>query len=401
MFNLTQTSLSKSAIYLAVALGASTSTFAGDVFDQPHALAVNVFDITTGDPIDDGQYYVEVDIVDNDTSLTIGTEQYQCDFFNGICSLPISKQNLSSLTDLTGISFSVSIPDLIDENTLSYDVSNVSVGVKTPNLTDNTLKYAVKPVLYSRVAEIATNVTGDITPDSVDTSTLSINGSEVINENGEWVGNGAIEGPKGDTGPQGPQGETGAQGPQGPKGDTGERGATGPKGATGAKGATGPRGYTGSRGATGPRGYTGPRGATGPQGPSGDSGVVCQVNTSNRARWEGLPIANNTGYGPKAMTVEFVGRSAYNAHDFYFKLFMNGNYNPGKGIDGIQLLESSIPGLKIEKVVGGTTPSVKFNNLGGLSFKFYPHGSGKNKTYNIQGDSTAWIQGCFKSFSFG
>lgn len=207
MFNLTQTSLSKSAIYLAVALGASTSTFAGDVFDQPHALAVNVFDITTGDPIDDGQYYVEVDIVDNDTSLTIGTEQYQCDFFNGICSLPISKQNLSSLTDLTGISFSVSIPDLIDENTLSYDVSNVSVGVKTPNLTDNTLKYAVKPVLYSRVAEIATNVTGDITPDSVDTSTLSINGSEVINENGEWVGNGAIEGPKGDTGPQGRKGK--------------------------------------------------------------------------------------------------------------------------------------------------------------------------------------------------
>ncbi|MFV8431936.1 hypothetical protein ACNO6Y_15255 [Vibrio owensii] len=139
MFNLTQPSLSKSAIYLTVALGASTSTFAGDVFDQPHALAVNVFDITTGDPIDDGQYYVEVEIVDNDTSLTIGTEQYQCDFFNGICSLPISKQNLSSLTDLTGISFSVSIPDLIDENTLSYDVSNVSVGVKTPNLTDNTL----------------------------------------------------------------------------------------------------------------------------------------------------------------------------------------------------------------------------------------------------------------------
>ncbi|MFH0287519.1 hypothetical protein ACGRSR_07670 [Vibrio owensii] len=45
-------------------------------------------------------------------------------------------------------------------------------------------------------------------------------------------------------------------------------------------------------------------------------------------------------------------------------------YNPGKGIDSIQLLESSISGLKIEKVVGGTTPSVKFNNLGGLSFKF-------------------------------
>ncbi|KIP71512.1 hypothetical protein SN10_13280 [Vibrio harveyi] len=65
------------------------------------------------------------------------------------------------------------------------------------------------------------------------------------------------------------------------------------------------------------------------------------------------------------------------------------------------MVKSSISGLKIEKVVGGTTPSVKFNNLGGLSFKFYPHGSGKNKTYNIQGDSKAWIQGCFKSFSFG
>lgn len=44
---------------------------------------------------------------------------------------------------------------------------------------------------------------------------------------GQWVNNGAIQGPKGDpgeTGPQGPKGDPGDTGPQGPKGDPGDPG---------------------------------------------------------------------------------------------------------------------------------------------------------------------------------
>lgn len=50
---------------------------------------------------------------------------------------------------------------------------------------------------------------------------------------GEWINNGVIQGPKGDTGetgPAGPKGDPGETGPAGPKGDTGE---TGPQGDSG------------------------------------------------------------------------------------------------------------------------------------------------------------------------
>lgn len=73
-------------------------------------------------------------------------------------------------------------------------------------------------------------------------------------EPGEWLPQGQLQGPKGDTGAQGPQGP---QGPQGEKGDTGEQG---PKGETGATGPQGPKGDTGAQGATGPQGETGPAG---------------------------------------------------------------------------------------------------------------------------------------------
>ncbi len=47
---------------------------------------------------------------------------------------------------------------------------------------------------------------------------------------------------------QGPKGDTGPQGPQGPKGDTGQRGPQGPKGNTGPQGPQGPKGPQGSPG---------------------------------------------------------------------------------------------------------------------------------------------------------
>ena len=89
---------------------------------------------------------------------------------------------------------------------------------------------------------------------------------------GQWVNNGAIQGPKGDqgeTGPQGPQGDPGETGPQGPKGDPGD---TGPQGPKGDPGDTGPQGPQGDPGDTGPQGPKGDPGDTGPQGPKGDPG---------------------------------------------------------------------------------------------------------------------------------
>lgn len=137
---------------------------------------------------------------------------------------------------------------------------------------------------------------------------------------GAWVDQGQLQGPKGDTGPQGipgpegpkgdtgdtgpqgakgetgaqgPAGQTGPQGPQGQKGDKGDpfnyedftaeqlealtgpagpRGEPGPKGDKGDTGATGPQGDKGETGATGPQGEKGDTGAQGPQGPKGDTG---------------------------------------------------------------------------------------------------------------------------------
>lgn len=56
---------------------------------------------------------------------------------------------------------------------------------------------------------------------------------------------------------QGPKGETGPQGPAGPKGDTGPQGPAGPKGDTGAQGPQGPAGPQGNTGAQGPQGPAG------------------------------------------------------------------------------------------------------------------------------------------------
>ena len=57
------------------------------------------------------------------------------------------------------------------------------------------------------VADVATNVTGNITP-----RTVSIGGRVIINENGQWVGNPAgLAGPAGPAGPPGPAGNVDVQ----------------------------------------------------------------------------------------------------------------------------------------------------------------------------------------------
>ena len=73
-------------------------------------------------------------------------------------------------------------------------------------------------------------------------------------------------------GEKGPKGDTGPQGPQGPKGDTGATGPQGPAGLKGDKGDTGPQGPQGDKGDTGPQGPQGEKGDTGLQGPAGLKG---------------------------------------------------------------------------------------------------------------------------------
>ena len=121
-------------------------------------------------------------------------------------------------------------------------------------------------------AMLANNVNGDITPSSV-----SVGGVEVIDSNGNWVGN--------STGLVGPVGPAGPQGAIGPVGPTGPQGGTGPTGPQGVIGPTGPQGNTGAQGGTGP---TGPQGVIGPTGPQGPSGVLFMSYAAGTA-----PYPNN------------------------------------------------------------------------------------------------------------
>ena len=160
---------------------------------------------------------------------------------------------------------------------------------------------------YAVRAEIADNAVGDITPKSV-----SIGGSQVIDEQGQWVGDTAgLQGPQGETGPQGEPGDKGDPGdsvvswsagiedcPTGGygfqigdgmaqyvcNGAAGPQGETGPIGPQGLQGETGPMGETGAagpQGETGPMGPEGPQGETGPQGMPGESVVSWSADTED------------------------------------------------------------------------------------------------------------------------
>ena len=110
-----------------------------------------------------------------------------------------------------------------------------------------------------------------------------------------WVNVGALKGPQGETGAQGPKGEKGDPGATGPQGEQGVQGEQGPAGANGEDGVTphigtnshwylgdtdtgtaaqGPAGQDGAKGDPGDTGPQGPQGETGPQGPQGDSGAA-------------------------------------------------------------------------------------------------------------------------------
>ncbi|HDM8245204.1 TPA: hypothetical protein P0E24_004350 [Vibrio campbellii] len=190
------------------------------VFNKPHVVHVNVFDTELKTPILDGEYEVLVKILKSEKSKQIGYKNITCTFVNGSCEIPISNEDLkgnNTLTDLGDSHFLIEIPEIL---------SNYSI------------EYEVKAVLFARVAE---NAVGFITPTEVDTNAIYIDGNMVIDSSGRWVGD--LEGLGGEVGPQGPKGDAGAVGPVGPKGDKGDKGNTGSRGYRGYKGEEGDSAY--------------------------------------------------------------------------------------------------------------------------------------------------------------
>ncbi|HDM8224799.1 TPA: collagen-like protein, partial [Vibrio campbellii] len=167
VFSLSLLSLSVASSFVSTSVNSATEV----VSEQPHVLNVNVFDTELSQPIYDGIYQVEAVILDKSSSANIGEVYTTCEFLNGSCGITINNDDLNSgytLNDLANASFLIKVPQLLDDHTITHDV---------------------QPVLYARVAEYAQNVAGNISPDSVDTQSILINGSEVINQDGEWVGN--------------------------------------------------------------------------------------------------------------------------------------------------------------------------------------------------------------------
>jgi len=189
--------------------------------------------------------------------------------------------------------FSVRLGETTAIPTSVFDGSTRYLGVKVGTDAEMTPRQTLVSVPY---ALMANNAVGDITPTSV-----SVNGTTVINSSGQWVGSTA--------GLQGPTGATGATGP------TGAAGATGPAGATGATGPAGPAGATGAVGPTGPagaNGATGATGATGPAGPTGASGVVSMSSSSGAGNGPNSLAANTWDFvGPTVNATITTGQKVF------------------------------------------------------------------------------------------
>jgi hypothetical protein len=165
--------------------------------------------------------------------------------------------------------FSVSLGEITPFDGTIFDGSVRYLGIKVGSDAEMTPRAATRSVPY---ALLASDVNGDITPRSVSIQDIG----EVINENGQWVGD-----PTGLIGPMGPIGATGPQGPAGPQGDTGPVGPIGPQGLQGIQGIQGDVGPIGPQGPQGPIGATGATGAEGPAGPTGAAGPTGPSGVSN------------------------------------------------------------------------------------------------------------------------
>lgn len=197
---------------------------------------------------------------------------------------PINATLSVKLAIYAGASAATPIWTETDSVTFDEGYFSISMGQTTPfppGLFDGNVRYlgiavGADPEMTPRVAVqsvpyalVAGDAIGDIHPSSV-----SVNGTVVIDSSGAWVGSGGPSGATGATGPTGPAGVAGATGPMGPAGAAGTTGPVGPAGATGPAGAAGAAGPMGPTGATGPSGING---AVGPTGAAGATGVVSTV----------------------------------------------------------------------------------------------------------------------------
>jgi hypothetical protein len=181
--------------------------------------------------------------------------------------------------------FSVRLGDDTALDPSIFDGSQLYLGVTVEDDDEMSPRQSLVSVPYAILANTAENVTGDITPTSV-----QIEGyGEVIDDEGHWVGE--VTGLAGTPGPTGPEGDRGATGPAGP---------TGPAGSNGSNGAAGPTGPTGPAGSNGSNGSNGATGATGPAGPAGPSGVVNSLFAT-----EAIAMTDGT-YVTGALTPNFV-----------------------------------------------------------------------------------------------
>ena len=169
--------------------------------------------------------------------------------------------------------YSVSLGSVVPFGDEVFDGSLRYFGITVGDEPELSPRSAIQSVPYALLAQ---DVNGDIHP-----TTVTINGTEVINENGEWVG--PPTGLLGPTGPAGPTGPTGAAGAAGQPGPTGPVGPAGLAGAAGPVGPTGPQGAAGVAGAVGPTGPAGAMGAVGPTGPMGATGATGAVGATGPA----------------------------------------------------------------------------------------------------------------------
>ncbi|WP_437680634.1 collagen-like protein [Sorangium sp. So ce131] len=184
--------------------------------------------------------------------------------------------------------FSVRLGSIIPFEDSIFDGADRYLGITVGDDDELKPRATVASVPY---ALLAGNVNGDISPRSIVVNTVNgstvlinqtgieVNGVQVINENGEWVGSPAglqgpqgVAGPTGPAGPVGPPGPAGSAGPAGPPGDAGPIGPAGPPGEAGPIGPAGPPGDAGPIGPAGPPGDAGPIGPAGPPGPAGPRG---------------------------------------------------------------------------------------------------------------------------------
>ena len=127
---------------------------------------------------------------------------------------------------------------------------------------------------------------------------------------GEWINQGQMEGPQGETGPQGPTGETGPTGPQGEPG-TAATIAVGTV-TTGDPGAEASVTNSGTANAaifdfTIPQGVQGPQGIQGPQGVQGEAGEAATIQVGTVSTGEpGTEASVTNGGTGNAAVFDFV-----------------------------------------------------------------------------------------------